>query len=106
MQTIDISRPEDAVSEVDLNGQTAYLMRGGWSDATIIAGPGIPPEQAKWDYDKSTTLFFDCQIPQVGTVGIAVQALNNAPEWLSGTEMIKIALSLAQVTEPAASDSG
>lgn len=106
MQTIGLFRPDDAVSEIDLNGQVAYLMRGGWSDATILAGPGIPPEQAEWDYDKSLTLFFDCQIPQIGSVGIAIQALNNAPEWLSGTEMIKIALSLAQVTEPEQSDSG
>jgi hypothetical protein len=106
MQELGMLRPSDALSKIGLSGETGYMMRGGWSDATIMAGPVAGAQQAEWDYGKSLTLFFDCQVADGREVGVAIQALPNPSEWIAETELIKIALSLARVLPPQQPSSG
>jgi hypothetical protein len=90
-----LTRPDDALVEVDVDGQPGFLMTGGWSDATIQQGPGINPADAVWDYERSFTLFYDYQLSGRGDIGIAVQALLNPSDWITQDEMIRIGESLA-----------
>lgn len=93
-------RPEDAVSNLQIGNQTAYLMIGGWSDASIIAGPALKPDRAEWDYDKSVALFFSCLLDSGGSVGIAIQASQASPEpinWIEVADVVEIAQSLRRI---------
>ena len=91
MQGIGLVRPKDAIDEARVGDGTAYFMRGGWSDATIMAGPGIDPANAEWDYEKSLGLFFDCVTPAGPTVTVAIQARPGPITWITDEEMIAIA---------------
>ena len=97
MQRMGLIRPNDAIDEARVGGETAYFMRGGWSDATVIAGPGIDPANAEWDYDKSLGLLFDCATPAGTTVRVAIQARPGPVTWISDEEMIGIAESFTLV---------
>ena len=88
-------RPKDAIDEAQVGGETAHFMRGGWSDATIMAGPGIDPASAVWDYEKSLGIFFDCVTPVGTAITVAVQARPGPVTWISDEEMIGIAESIA-----------
>lgn len=93
-------RPEDAVSSLQIGNQTAYLMIGGWSDASIIAGPALKPDRAEWDYDKSMALFFSCRLDSGRSVGVAIQALQASPEpinWIEVADVVEIAQSLRRI---------
>lgn len=87
-------RPHDALDELRLGDQAAYVMRGGWSDASIIAGPGLDPEDAEWDYDKSLALFFSCATDDGDRIALAIQALPGPVDWISVSEIVDIAHSL------------
>ena len=87
-------RPEDALDELRLGDQPAYVMRGGWSDASIIAGPGLDPKDAEWDYDKSLALFFSCATDDGDRIALAIQALPGPVDWISVGEIVDIAHSL------------
>lgn len=91
-------RPEDAVSELRLGDQTAYIMSGGWSDASIIAGPGLSPDKAEWDYDKSLALFFACRADDGDEISLAIQALPGPVDWISEREIVDIAHALRRIT--------
>lgn len=87
-------RPDDALDELRLGDQAAYVMRGGWSDASIIAGPGLDPKDAEWDYDKSLALFFSCATDGGDRIALAIQALPGPVDWISVSEIVDIAHSL------------
>lgn len=91
-------RPEDATSSWQIGNQTAYLMIGGWSDASIIAGPALSPDRAEWDYDKSLALFFTCRVDNGRDVGMAIQALPGPIDWIDGSEIVMIAQSLRRLS--------
>ena len=91
-------RPEDAVSSMRIGDQTAYLMIGGWSDASIIAGPALKPDRAEWDYDKSVALFFTCRMDNGNGIGMAIQALPGPINWIDANEIVMIAQSLRRIS--------
>ena len=94
-------RPQDAVSSLQVGNQTAYLMVGGWSDASIIAGPALQPDRAIWDYDKSLALFFTCQLAGGSSVGMAIQASQTSSEpinWIDSGDIASIAQSLKHIS--------
>ena len=96
--TLGWERPEDAVNSVQIGDQTAYLMIGGWSDASIIAGPALRPDKAEWDYDKSVALFFRCRADGGRNVGMAIQALPGPIDWIDASEIVMIAQSLRHIS--------
>ena len=87
-------RPDDALDELQLGDQTAYVMRGGWSDASRLAGPGLDPKDAEWDYDQSLALFFSCATDDGDRIALAIQALPGPVDWISVGEIVDIAHSL------------
>ena len=91
-------RPPDAVTELRLGDQTAYIMSGGWSDASIIAGPALSPDKAEWDYAKSLALFFACRADDDAQINLAIQALPGPVDWLSEREIVDIAHALRRIT--------
>lgn len=96
-------RPQDAVSSLQIGNQTAYLMIGGWSDASIIAGPALRPDRAEWDYDKSLALFFTCRADDGREVSIAIQASQSSTGpigWVDADSIVEIAQSLKRISRP------
>lgn len=91
-------RPPDAVTELRLGDQTAYIMSGGWSDASIIAGPALSPDKAEWDYAKSLALFFACRADDDAQINLAIQALPGPVDWLSEREIVDVAHALRRIT--------
>ena len=96
-------RPQDAVSSLQIGDQTAYLMIGGWSDASIIAGPALKPDSAEWDYDKSLALFFTCRGDDGRDVAVAIQASQSSTGpigWIDANDIMEIAHSLKRISQP------
>ena len=96
-------RPQDAVSSLQIGNQTAHLMIGGWSDASIIAGPALRPDRAEWDYDKSLALFFTCRADDGREVSIAIQASQSSTGpigWIDADDIVAIAYSLKRISRP------
>jgi len=94
-------RPQDAVTSLRIGDQTAHLMIGGWSDASIIAGPALRPDRAEWDYDKSLALFFSCRSDDGREVSIAIQASQSSTGpigWIDADDIIEIAHSLKRIS--------
>ena len=94
-------RPQDAVGNLQIGNQTAYLMIGGWSDASIIAGPALQPDKAEWDYDKSLALFFTCRLDGGSNVGMAIQVSQASSEpinWIDTGDIVSIAQSLKHIS--------
>lgn len=87
-------RPDDALEELRLGDETAYVMRGGWSRASVIAGPGLDPDDAEWDYNMSLALFFSCATSGGDSIALAIQALPGPVDWISVGEIVDIAHSL------------
>ena len=96
-------RPQDAVSSLLFGDRTAHLMIGGWSDASIIAGPALRPDRAEWDYDKSLALFFTCRSDGGRDVAVAIQASQSSSGpigWIDADDIVNIAHSLKRVSRP------
>ena len=95
-------RPDDAVSEVKVNGKAAYLVRGSWS-AESLQKLGNPDPEAlaahtpSWDYDMYLSLFFDFELSQDEIVGVMMRAMLYPTEWITSNEMVKSAESLQRV---------
>jgi len=95
MVELGLIQPEDAVTEVSIDTIPGHLMRGGWSEQTILAGPGIDSSLAKWDYERSMTLFFNCDTAESEEVGIAIQAIpDGAGNLISQSDLVEVATSM------------
>ena len=90
-------RPQDALNSVQIGDQMAHFMIGGWSDASIIAGPALRPDRAEWDYEKSVALFFICRVSGGRDLGMAIQALPGPIDWIDADGIISIAHSLKRI---------
>ena len=95
MVKLGLIQPEDAITEVSINTIPGHVMSGGWSEQTILAGPGIDPSLAKWDYERSMTLFFDCDSAESEEVGIAIQSIpDGAGNLISQSDLVQVATSM------------
>ncbi len=97
---LDLQRPEDAVSDVKVNGEAAHLVRGEWSADTlnrIMKLEDFDPSDAEWDYDIYLTLYFDFELSPDERIGVMIQALFYPAEWITEKEMVKIAESLRRL---------
>ncbi|MCH8869012.1 MAG: hypothetical protein IIC23_03420 [Chloroflexi bacterium] len=95
MVDLGLIQPADAVSDVSIGERGGHMLRGGWSELTILAGPGISPADARWDYQRSVTLFFDCETAESEVVGVAVQSIpGGTGDLISDADLIKVASSM------------
>jgi hypothetical protein len=97
MKQMGLTRPREAIEEVEVDGEDAYLMHGGWSDATIMAGPSVSAETAEWEFDRSLAVFFDFPLGDGREIPVAVQALDAPESWTTTQELLEIAESIASV---------
>ncbi len=100
---LEWQRPDDAVSEVKVNGKPAYLVRGTWSTDTLEQLQKADPEllaeyTPEWDYEGLyLSLYFDFDISEDETIGVMIQAMLYPSEWITATELVKIAESLRRL---------
>ncbi len=98
---LDWQRPDDAVSEVKVNGATAYLIRGSWSAETLTKLARLDPDLAEytpgWDYDMYLSLYFDFELSPDEVVGVMIQAMLYPADWITEKEMVKIAESIRRI---------
>ena len=95
-------RPEDAVSDVPVNGKPATLIRGMWDNDTLnlIARADVEAlheHTPGWDYDTSWALFFTHELSDSRLVDVVMTALYEPGEWITVDEMIAIAESVKQI---------
>ncbi|MDA0770282.1 MAG: hypothetical protein BZY79_01445 [SAR202 cluster bacterium Casp-Chloro-G4] len=95
MVELRLLQPADAISEVNIGGSVGNVMRGSWSERTILAGPGINPADAMWDYLRSLTIYFDCETDQSEVVGVAIQSIpGDTGDLISEADLIQVASSM------------
>ena len=103
MRELGLTNPEDAVTSINLHESEAYLLKGGWSTDTIMAGPGIDPSDAVWDYKRSLSLYFDCSFNE-SPLTLVIQArfkdVAQEEPILIEEHLIRIAKSIARVQKP------
>jgi hypothetical protein len=89
--------PEEAVSEVEINGGTASLVTGTWSRETLLRIQRIEtPLDPEWDYEGGYSIRFTINVPEQG--GIAVRIFTVSPtDAISADDLVKIARSVAAV---------
>jgi len=101
---LDWQRPEDAVTEVEVNGKTSYLVRGNWSYETLEQLAHPDPEVLaeyvpEWDYEMQLNLYFNFYLSQDEVVEVRILALtlSQPVDWITEKELVKIAESLQRV---------
>ena len=93
----ELVAPEDAVSEVEINGAAASLVRGTWSDETMRRIQRIElPLDPEWDYDGGYAITFTIDVPGHGRVRARLFSVF-ATTAVTGDDLIKIARSVVAV---------
>jgi hypothetical protein len=102
MREFGLTRPEEAMSVISVNGRDAYLVFGNWDTDTLdeIASATIPTNP-QWDYDAAITINFDFDVPAVGSVRVMLRTSSYPGEdyedWISQKAIIRIAESVVMV---------
>ncbi len=95
-------RPDDAVLEVRVNGEKAYIVHGSWSADSLRKWVNPDPEflatyTPEWDYDMYLSLYCDYTLPSGETVGVMIRAMFHPSEGITEKEMVKIAESISRL---------
>ncbi len=95
-------RPDDAVSEVRVNGEKAHLVYGSWSADSLMMWVNPDLEflatyTPEWDYDMYLNLYYDYKLPSGETVGVMIRAIFDPSEGITEKEMVKIAESIRRI---------
>lgn len=98
----DWQRPEDTISELKVNGETAYLIRGSWSGETLWELAHADPKMLQtispyWDYDVYLSIYFDFELSPDETIGVIIQAVFYPADWITAQELVKIAESIRRI---------
>ena len=99
---LDWRRPEDAVSDVTVNGKPATLIRGMWDNDTLnlIARAdfeALHEHTPGWDYDTSWGLYFTYELSDSDPVDVVIMGFFEPEEWITADEMVAIAESVKQI---------
>ena len=96
-EKLKLEAPADAISEININGVTAYLFQGSWSIDTIgrIARAEVPinPE---WDYEGNSSVRFAIDVPDNERVWVVVTTIIPTDE-VSEKDLIRIARSVVVI---------
>ncbi len=92
-------RPDDAVLEVRVNGEKAYIVHGSWSAESLLNWVNPDPEflatyTPEWGYDMYLSLYCDYKLPSGETVGVTIRAIFHPSEGITTTELVKTAESI------------
>ena len=85
-----------------MNGETAYLVRGGWSanaieKLSILNLVELATYTPDWDYDTYLSLFFNYKLPSGETVEVMIRAGLFSYEWITTAELVDIAESIQSI---------
>ena len=99
---LDWQRPEDAVEEVTVRGNKAYIIKGNWSAETLEQFMNPDPEllaeyTPEWDYDFDWSLYFDYELTSGERIGVILRTVFYPADWITSDEMFRIAESFQQV---------
>jgi hypothetical protein len=97
---LEWQRPDDAVSVVTVNGETAYLVRGTWSAESLRLLQKPDPEllaeyTPEWDYEMYLSLYFNYELSPDEVVSVMIRAMLYPSEWITAKEMVRIAESIS-----------
>lgn len=67
----DLATPDDATSRVEINGLAATLVRGTWSQDTMLRIQNLEtPINPEWDYQGGFSITFAVEVPGKGPVWV------------------------------------
>jgi hypothetical protein len=96
-ERLGLEAPADGISEIDINGLTAYLFHGNWSTDTLrqIARAELPinPE---WDYDGTISIRFAIDVPDNDRVWVDLRTVLPTDE-VTDKDLVSIARSVVVV---------
>ena len=89
--------PEDAITETEINGNTAYLYRGSWSDETRRRVAKLEePIDPEWDYDRSISIRFTVDVPDKGSIRVSISTIFPVND-ITQKDLLKIAESVTVI---------
>jgi len=103
---LGIERPHDELSEVKINDNKAYLVKGTWTDETAIKiGRLEKPDNPEWDYEKCIAIMFTIEVPDGERVGVRISVNTVFPlgadvditDRVSDDDLIRIAKSVVVI---------
>jgi hypothetical protein len=96
-EIVDLTSPEDAITETEINGNTAYLYQGGWSEETIRRIAKLEePIDPEWDYEGKISIRFTIDIPDKGNIWISIGTIFSVED-ITQKDLIKIAESVTVI---------
>ncbi|MFC2070266.1 hypothetical protein ACFLTB_03765 [Chloroflexota bacterium] len=94
---LGLEAPEDAISEIDINGTTAYLSHGSWSNETMRrVAQLVLPLNPEWDYDNGTSIRFTIDVPDEDRVWVSISTIFSIG-YVTDKDLIRIARSVVVV---------
>ena len=96
-EILDLSPPDNAITEVTVNGRTALLYHGRWSDETLKRIQRLErPLDPEWDYEGSISVRFPIDVPGEGEIWVSISTVFTVVE-LTEDDLIRIAKSVVVV---------
>lgn len=96
-EMVDLTPPENAITETEINGNTAYLYQGGWSEQTFERIAKLEePIDPEWDYERKISIRFTIDVPDEGNIWVSIQTLFSVED-ITQKDLIKIAESVTVI---------
>ena len=89
MERLGVTVPEDAISEIRINGETAFLFHGNWTLETLVRiSQLITPLNPEWDYESNhISIRFAFSIPGGEMIWVWLGTLWPGDEVTTGDEV-------------------
>ena len=89
--------PEDAITKIEINGNTAYLYQGSWSDETRQRVTKLEePIDPEWDYERSISIRFTIDVPDEGSIWVSISTIFSVED-ITQKDLVKIARSVIAI---------
>ena len=89
--------PEDAITKIEINGNTAYLYQGSWSDETRQRVAKLEePIDPEWDYERSMSIRFTIDVPDEGSIWVSISTIFSVED-ITQKDLVKIARSVIAI---------
>jgi hypothetical protein len=94
-ERLGLEIPEETLTEVRVQGKTAYLVRGTWSAETMHRFfQLIEPIDAEWDYRSRLSVYFSIDLPTGESTPVMLYAELFPSGWITEEELLRIAESV------------
>ena len=97
LEMVGLIPPEEAITELEINGNIAYLYQGNWSEKTLGRVAKLEePIDPEWDYERSIAIRFTVDVPDKGSIWISLSTIFSI-ENISQKDLVKIAESVVVI---------